>query len=164
MNATRHIKILSWNVRGLNDRAKRVLVRHEVQKHSPHVLCIQETKWDMENAQYIRETIGSRIDNFGLIKANGTAGGVLLAWDHRMFTKIEIQYTAHTVSADLVVNLDNSVIRVTGVYGPATYRGKKAFFREIKQAKPSMPMPWLIMGDFNVTLNIQDRSNDGYPL
>lgn len=75
MNATRHIKILSWNVRGLNDRAKRVLVSHEVQKHSPHVLCIQETKWDMENVQYIRETIGSRIDNFGLIKAKGTAGG-----------------------------------------------------------------------------------------
>lgn len=52
----------------------------------------------------------------------------------------------------------------TGVYGPSNQRDKHLFFNELGQAKPTMPMPWLIAGYFNVTLNLQERSNTGYPV
>ncbi|XP_078154149.1 uncharacterized protein LOC144549305 [Carex rostrata] len=39
-----------------------------------------------------------------------------------------------------------------------------AFFQELASAKPHINMPWLIAGDFNVTLNLNERSNIGYPM
>jgi mRNA deadenylase 3'-5' endonuclease subunit Ccr4 len=33
-----------WNVRGLNDRARRNVVRETLLLHKPSIMCIQETK------------------------------------------------------------------------------------------------------------------------
>lgn len=37
------LKLLSWNVRGLNSWIKRALVFNYIQKHKPHVIFLQET-------------------------------------------------------------------------------------------------------------------------
>ena len=38
------IKILSWNVRGLNDRNKRKLIKALISSHKVDLVCLQETK------------------------------------------------------------------------------------------------------------------------
>lgn len=38
-----HMKLLSWNVRGLNDKVKRSLVLTYLKKYNPHVCILQET-------------------------------------------------------------------------------------------------------------------------
>ena len=42
-----NLKIISWNVRGLNDRDKRLRVRNLVRKWGPDVICLQETKMEL---------------------------------------------------------------------------------------------------------------------
>lgn len=160
----KNIKIVSWNVRGLNAKEKRVLVRHEIKKEKPHILCLQETKWAVQNARYIKESVGAKLDSHALVLAEGTAGGILLAWDKDMFAEVERKTGKYCVSVDLVANWDSTVIRITGVYGPSANREKSDFFQELKEMKPQIEIPWMVAGDFNVTLDIQDRSNTRYPI
>ncbi|XP_078165214.1 uncharacterized protein LOC144559920 [Carex rostrata] len=104
------------------------------------------------------------MDGHALVLAEGTAGGILLAWDKDMFTEAERKVGKYCVSVDVVANWDSTVIRFTGVYGPSTNREKGDFFQELKEMKPQIEMPWMVAGDFNVTLDIQDRSNTRYPI
>ena len=39
-----NLKILSWNVRGLNDRRKRSIVKNLLRDRKCDVICLQETK------------------------------------------------------------------------------------------------------------------------
>lgn len=41
-----HLKILSWNVWGLNDSTKRLVVKASLRRWKPHVICVQETKME----------------------------------------------------------------------------------------------------------------------
>jgi hypothetical protein len=65
----------------------------------------------------------------------------------------------YTLSVDLVCNLDDMIIRFIGVYGPTTHAQRAQLYDELKQAKPQVQIPWMLAGDFNVTLHITDRSN-----
>jgi exonuclease III len=44
-----NLKILSWNVHGLNDRDKRHQVRYFLKLWGADVICLQETKLDFIN-------------------------------------------------------------------------------------------------------------------
>lgn len=44
MNIKSKIKLLSWNVRGLNEKDKRLAVRQSILIEKSDVVCLQETK------------------------------------------------------------------------------------------------------------------------
>ena len=60
-----NVKIIFWNVRGLNEQDKRPRVRNLIRKWGPDVVCLQETKMGLIN----RAVIHSRVANMltGLI-------------------------------------------------------------------------------------------------
>lgn len=151
-------------MRGLNDKNKRKLIKQEIQKESPQLVCLQETKWSSDNSFHIKETMGSKLSQFQTLKAIGTAGGVIIAWDESCFEMIDTKVGRYCLTIDFHLKLDSTVFRYTGVYGPSTNRGKGQFFREIREAKPEIDMPWMVAGDFNATLVMQDRSNTTYPM
>ena len=70
---------LIWNVRGLNDRARRNVLSTLVQLHCSSLLCLQETKLAVVSVALATECLGQAFD-FTVLPAVGTAGGVLLAW------------------------------------------------------------------------------------
>lgn len=164
MNLSRKFKFYSWNVRGLNDKEKRIWVKHAILKEAPTLVCLQETKWQEEQPQIIREALGPTLRNYVIIPACNTAGGVIVAWDNSILTEVEHIVGKYCLNIDFMINQDTSVFRFTGLYGPSTQRGRGSFYRELRQAKPQMEMPWLVAGDFNVTLNWEDRSNVNYPI
>lgn len=41
------MKIISWNVRGLNDSDKRIRVKHLLKLWKADIICLQETKLDL---------------------------------------------------------------------------------------------------------------------
>lgn len=71
---------LSWNIRGLNNPARRSVVADFVRNHNCRLVCLQETKLDTINNAIIAETLGgSFTDNFAYLPAVGTRGGILIA-------------------------------------------------------------------------------------
>ena len=111
-------------------------------EEAPQVVCLQETKWDEDNAQFVRQTIGTKLDKYLLINANGTAGGVIVAWNSGVFTKLAQKIDTYCLSVDLAFNQDDIIFRITGIYGPSTAPEKPAFFRELQAAQPTNTLPW----------------------
>ena len=38
------LRVVSWNVRGMYDPNKRMVIKSMVRKHKPDLVCLQETK------------------------------------------------------------------------------------------------------------------------
>jgi exonuclease III len=66
--------ILIWNVRGLNDRAKRDAVKSLVLDTKPSIVCLQETKLCSISDFDILSILGSAYCNFVFNPAHGTRG------------------------------------------------------------------------------------------
>ena len=88
-----NLKIISWNVSGLNDRDKRLRVRNLVRKWGPDVICLQETKMELITRAVIRSLClggggGEHVD-WSYLGSSGASGGVLLMWDTWVVNKAE---------------------------------------------------------------------------
>ena len=86
-----NLEILSWNVRGLNNPQKRDTVKNLLKEWKCDVVCFQETKLDSVNSAVVKSLWSSPFVDWEALDAIHTAGGggVILAWDTRVYKKID---------------------------------------------------------------------------
>ena len=53
------LRLISWNVRGLNNPQKRESVKHWIQSWKCDVVCLQETKLEVVDFQLVRSLWGN---------------------------------------------------------------------------------------------------------
>ena len=92
------LRILSWNVIGLHDPDKRMVIKSMVRKHKPDLVSFQETKMKEMSDRFVR-SLGVGM-NLGWVSLNarGTAGGVLLLWDKRVLERLEVEVDSFAIS------------------------------------------------------------------
>ena len=84
------LKLLSWNVRGLNNPQKREVCKNLLKEWRCDVVCLQETKLASSNSAPVWSLWGSPFVDWAVLDAIQTSGGVLLFWDKRVVEKIDI--------------------------------------------------------------------------
>lgn len=152
--------LLCWNVRGLNDAAKRSSVRNQIVTSGATIVCLQETKVAVWTHSWIVETVGTDLaQDVITLPFVGTAGGILLAASERFFRLYNQHQTANTVSATILMLADNTEWSITGVYGPQSDNDKIQFMQELTDLKQVMHPAWLLLGDFNLIYRVQDKNN-----
>lgn len=72
--------MLVWNVRGLNNPARRSSIRLFMQNYDVSLVCFQESKLEVLDATVINQTLGPSFDGFEALPADGTRGGIVIAW------------------------------------------------------------------------------------
>ena len=72
------LRILSWNVRGANDGAKRKVLKAFIKMQRVDVVCLQETKLKEVSNMIIRSLRVGRFLEWVAIKAEGASGGILI--------------------------------------------------------------------------------------
>ncbi|XBI22307.1 hypothetical protein VPH35_063338 [Triticum aestivum] len=92
-------KILIWNVRGLNARARRTAIRSLVVTANASIVCLQETKMALVCSSTVLEALGSEFDDYVYLPADGTRGGILLAWKSREVAISDPEFTSNTLTA-----------------------------------------------------------------
>ena len=95
-----NLKILSWNVRGLNNL--KILLK----ERKGDIICLQETKLDNTNPTIVKSLWGSPFVDWAVLDAIHTAGGIWLAWDRRLFEKVDYFVGRFSVSVLLKVVVD----------------------------------------------------------
>jgi exonuclease III len=108
---------LIWNVRGLNSRARRDNVKTLVLDIKPSLICLQETKMSNIFDFDILSILGAGYSNFVFSPAQGTRGGILVAWRHGVFTHNIHVIREYSVSIQLQ-EASGPLWWLTGVYGP----------------------------------------------
>lgn len=157
MDFVSKIKVLSWNVRGLNEKDKRLAVRQTVLIEKPDVVCFQETKMGSMNDAIVTQVCGRRLKEYEYLEADGTRGGILIAWNASKYKLVNCTKGRYNVTVTLEQNGD--CFHLTSVYGPTSTQLRRDFFNEIRGLQHSDNLPWLLCGDFNVTLLQEDRTN-----
>ncbi len=75
------LRILSWNVRGINNPQKRDRVKFWLRQWQCNIVCLQETKLDTLDQRVIRSVWSNPYVDWEMLDVVGTVGGVLLMWD-----------------------------------------------------------------------------------
>jgi exonuclease III len=152
--------ILNWNVRGLNNLARRKVVRDLVSETRATIVTLQETKLEMVDARMVTETVGQRfVNNFVALPAAGTRGGILLAVDEDHYRVTRSEVGIHTITATVEAVSGGEEWSITVVYGPQDDQEKLQFLGELRWISQDVLGKWLLIGDFNLILQARDKSN-----
>ena len=95
------IKIAIWNVRGLNARARRYAVRSLINTTGASIVCLQETKMALMCSSAVLDALGSEFDDYTYLPAQGTRGGILLAWKSRMVNVDNHMFSPNTLTTQV---------------------------------------------------------------
>ncbi|RVW12481.1 hypothetical protein CK203_093456 [Vitis vinifera] len=116
------LKILSWNVRGANDRSKRKVIKALIRSQKVDLVCLQETKIQ-EMSQGVIHSLGvGRFLGWGAVDARGAAGGVVVFWDKRVLELVGLEVGIFSISCRFKNCEDGFMWFFTGVYGPTMKR------------------------------------------
>ncbi|KAI4967306.1 hypothetical protein ZWY2020_028738 [Hordeum vulgare] len=91
--------IVVWNVHGLNARARRTAIRLLIVTTSASIICFQETKMELICSSVVLETLRLEFDDYTYLPAQGTRGGILLAWKSKVVTITDPLFTTNTLSS-----------------------------------------------------------------
>ena len=100
-------EIICWNVRGLNNPAKRKVVREFLSSLRVNLVCLQETKLETINQFDVMQCLGPSFDGYDYLPACETRGGILLAWDSTVMGIDSFVHDTNCLSG-LVHNKDGS--------------------------------------------------------
>ena len=126
------IKILCWNVRGINDFEKRKLIKGVVRNQKPDLVCLLETKVKEMSLQMVKSVGVGRFLNWVLVDARGAAGGLLLFWDNRVLENLEVESGGHSISVQFRNYADGFSWIFSGVYGPVISSENEDFWEELR--------------------------------
>lgn len=77
--------IMTWNVRGINSAWKWDPIKNKIINVLCDIVCLQETKKDNFDNQFIKKICPGNIDAFEFLPSVGSSGGILMAWNSRLF-------------------------------------------------------------------------------
>lgn len=155
----RHLKVVFWNVRGLNNRAKCTAVHSALSTESSCIVCLLETKMSLISSSTIVETLGPQFQDFFFLPADGTRGGILLAWQRDLIALSHPAIGAHHITALVSPIGGGQHWWLTGVYGPREDQAKIEFLSDLPEERATCAGPWLLGGDFNMILLAEDKNS-----
>ena len=124
--------LLSWNVRGMNNPARRKVIKDLSGENSCTIVSLQETKMQSIDHDAVCETLESSFGgNFAILPADGTRGGALLAVHDEFYLITQTEVRAHSVSAKLQAKTGVVEWWLTVVYGPQDDQEKVQFLQEL---------------------------------
>jgi hypothetical protein len=133
------LKLVSWNVRGLNDPKKREVLKNWLRKWKVDVMCLQETKLDKVDWQVMQSIWGNRFAGWEALNAKHTAGGVLLLWDKRVLELTDSKVGTFSVSCCWKGIIDGFEWIGTGVYGPTRDDIRTGLWDELRGVRLQWP-------------------------
>ena len=78
------IRVLSWNVRGVNDKDKQKVIRAFLRLNKVDLVCLQETKIQDMFIGVVRNLAARRCADWGTLNFEGALGVIVVFWDNRV--------------------------------------------------------------------------------
>jgi exonuclease III len=113
-----NLKIISWNVRELNDPNKRLQIKNLIKSWRADVTCLQETKLEVMSLSLVKSLWGCHYVDWAYLGSVGAARGILVMWDKRVVEKVEEVVGRFSISVTFQNVEDQFVWAFSGVYGP----------------------------------------------
>ena len=112
------LRILSWNVRGANDRNKRMVLKSFIKTQKLDLVWIQETKIQDMSLGVVRSLGIGKFIEWGAVNARGASGGIVVFWDSKVLELVSMEVAVYSISCWFKNCDDGFVWFFTGVYDP----------------------------------------------
>jgi exonuclease III len=149
--------ILSWNVRGFNCPDKRLMVRNLLRQWRVDIVCLQETKLELISRKDVISLWGCRYVDWCYVATSGAARGILLMWDKRVVTRLDMEVGECVAACSFKNVVDDFEWAFAGVYGP-NGDFDRCLWDELAGLMSWWDLPWCIGGEFNVIRFPSERS------
>ncbi|PNX90011.1 hypothetical protein L195_g046134 [Trifolium pratense] len=146
--------IASWNVRGAGSRSFPTMIRDFCSINHVDVLVIIAPRISGDVADKVIKRLG--FPNHFKVDAVGFSGGIWMLWSDS------------TVKVDVIMS-NSQLIRVqfsqvvggswnfSCIYGSPRSGERTLLWNTLQSISDSMDKPWLVMGDFNAYLSVEDK-------
>jgi hypothetical protein len=102
-------KILTWNVRGLNEGHKHLRIRNLLQDWKVDIVCFQETKLFSMSWRLVQSLWWCNYVDWVCLDSCGASGGILILGDKRVVEKIENCFGVYSLAVKFRSIVDNSI-------------------------------------------------------
>jgi exonuclease III len=151
------MKIITWNIRGLNGCSKQKLLWDLIIVEKPEILLLQETKCTSKDIDKLLPYCW-KLGGVVAIDATGTTDGLAILWNTNVVLLENFITTKWSITADYRLIGSNKPGHLTNVYGPASPRDKQAFLRSLHYvASLAQHNNWTVGGDFNIIRSLEEK-------
>jgi exonuclease III len=152
------MKIISWNVRGLNNPRKQRCLKTLIDDEKPSIMMIQETKCNSITMEKLATKCWKGCNAIA-VDVEGASGGLAILWNPNEIFLSHFFTTRHTISAKFQPIGSEQTGYITNVYGPQTPQDKLSFLQTLYHLNPLIEaQPWLLGGDFNIITSLSEKS------
>lgn len=88
------MKILTWNVRGLESARKICIIKEALRVAKADIVMLQETKLEVVDNKWVRSIWGIRNKEWSFLPSIGALGGHIIIWKEDMFECIDLLFGA----------------------------------------------------------------------
>jgi len=144
------MKIITWNIRGLNGKSKQRILRNCIKSEDPDILMLQETKY----AENMAEEIFKRFChtcNYIYTDSKGATNGLAILWNPATVIIEQTLSTISTLTAYYRPIGSNKDGVITNAYGPQTSQEKDLFLNNLSYLGMLVGHKrWIVGGDLNI--------------
>lgn len=151
------MKLISWNIRGLNSPGKGRLLKKLIMQEKPQIIFIQETKCNSNAIERIATKAWPRGMNV-VVDADGASGGLAILWDARSITLSNIHANKNFIQAIFHITGTNTHGHITNVYFPQDSMRKIEILNALSDLNSARMYPlWIAGGDFNMITRMEEK-------
>jgi exonuclease III len=151
------MKVISWNIRGLNGKSKHRLLQNKLQSKSPDIMLLRKPN-------VLEKCLGKFSLKFGkqdvlwLLILQVQQGGLALLWNPDKILVWNFFYTKHNISTEFQPLGEETTWFITNVYGPQQLGEKLQFLQQLQHiVELTHPHFWLMGGDFNLITSLEEK-------
>ncbi|KAG2718513.1 hypothetical protein I3760_03G224000 [Carya illinoinensis] len=138
-------KILSWNVRGINDVNKRLHIRSLLRSWKVDIVCLQETTLCGIDRYIIRSLWDLSFVGWCYLASSEASGGVLVMWNKRVVEMVEDCIGLFSIAVTFKNIEDGWMWALAGVYRPDVDRERSYLWEEFAGLYSSWNLPWVFV-------------------
>ena len=145
------IKLVAWNIRGLNDPLKQKELRSVVRVHSLSIVCILETRVKASNMDRICTSI---LHGWGFLHNYDHAllGRIWVCWNTSVVSIDAIHCIDQAILCYITVLKDNNSFLCSAIYASNNQIDRRVLWSHLHWCASTVGSnPWFLVGDFNTT-------------
>lgn len=147
------MNIISWNTRGFGNSDFRRAIRDMTCSYKPDLYILTETRLRGDKATSIISSLG--YERYAKIDSMGFTGGIWILLNPTNIIVEPVTTTFHEVYLKIQVNSLTFVL--TAIYAPPHFSNSDPLWEKLSYIYDFIPLPWLIMGDFNEISNEREK-------
>ena len=149
------MKIISWNIRGLNGAHKQEVIRNMIREQRPNILLIQEIK--MKKESLVKITF-SNIMSGEALDSEGASRGLLTLFNNKQFRFTTLYSDGNILFCKVFHMYSNDIWFLLNVYAPNSKRERKNYWSKVyDMVQTSNIKKCIIMEDFNSPQQMRRR-------